>query len=100
MMRLWEDCISAFNEGVLVLKSGRSTLIFATTYYYKKEINLGFERLEMQLKISKYAGHFYCLGQHCLLLEILSDAQKSSLELQKRKLCKIVRQGNMNGLNQ
>jgi outer membrane protein TolC len=39
----------------------------------------------MQLKISKYAGTFLLLGASLFGTEILSDAQKSSLELQKEK---------------
>ncbi len=39
----------------------------------------------MQLKISKYAGTFLLLGATLFGAEILSDAQKSSLELQKEK---------------
>lgn len=39
----------------------------------------------MQLKISKYAGTFLLLGASLFGAEILSDAQKSSLELQKEK---------------
>ena len=39
----------------------------------------------MQLKISKYAGTFLLLGATLFASEILSDAQKSSLELQKEK---------------
>ncbi len=42
---------SGFNEGVLVLKSGRSTLRFLPPLTItKKEINLGFERLENAVK--------------------------------------------------
>ncbi|MCI0501274.1 MAG: aminotransferase class III-fold pyridoxal phosphate-dependent enzyme, partial [Epsilonproteobacteria bacterium] len=42
---------SAFNEGVLVLKSGRSTLRFLPPLTItKKEINKGFERLENAIK--------------------------------------------------
>lgn len=39
----------------------------------------------MQLKISKYAGTFLLFGATLFGAEILSDAQKSSLELQKEK---------------
>ncbi len=39
----------------------------------------------MQLKISKYASAFLLLGTTLFASEILSDAQKSSLELQKEK---------------
>ncbi|MDD2699535.1 MAG: TolC family protein [Arcobacteraceae bacterium] len=39
----------------------------------------------MQLKISNYAGTFLLLGATLFASEILSDAQKSSLELQKEK---------------
>ncbi|MCI0501314.1 MAG: TolC family protein [Epsilonproteobacteria bacterium] len=39
----------------------------------------------MQLKISKYAGTFLLFGATLFASEILSDAQKSSLELQKEK---------------
>jgi outer membrane protein TolC len=39
----------------------------------------------MQLKISKYAGTFLLLGASLFGAEILSEAQKSSLELQKEK---------------
>ncbi len=39
----------------------------------------------MQLKISKYASAFLLLGTTLFASEILSDAQRSSLELQKEK---------------
>ncbi len=39
----------------------------------------------MQLKISKYTGTFLLLGASLFASEILSDAQKSSIELQKEK---------------